>query len=73
MEAKEYQEEVARTMYSEAQTMATDIVMHDYDSFQFGQLAEDTQLGKKLVPKGYVNLTATDKLFTLAFKNILKA
>jgi hypothetical protein len=38
--------------------MANDIVMHDYDSFNFGQLAIDTQLGKQLVPKGYVNLTA---------------
>lgn len=38
--------------------MATDIVMHDYDNFQFGQLTHDTQLGKQLVPKGYVNLTA---------------
>lgn len=38
--------------------MAKDIVIHDYDNFQFGQLAHDTQLGKQLVPKSYVNLTA---------------
>lgn len=35
-----------------------EILMHDYENFKFGQLAIDTQLGKSLVPKGYVNLTA---------------
>jgi hypothetical protein len=41
--------------------MATDIVMHNYDNFDFGQLAENTRLGKNLVPRGYVNLTAMCK------------
>lgn len=35
-----------------------EILMHDYENFKFGQLAIDTQLGKQIVPKGYVNLTA---------------
>ncbi len=42
--------------------MATDIVMHDYDDLAFGQLTHDTQLGKQLVPKGYVNVSAMCKV-----------
>jgi KilA-N domain len=35
-----------------------DILNHDFNLIGIGQLTEDTQFGKKLVPKGYVNLTA---------------
>ena len=49
-----------------------EIVMHDYQDFKFGQLAIDTQLGKQLVPKGYVNVTAMCKGHGKKFTNYMR-
>lgn len=38
-----------------------EILTHQYNSFEFGQLAEDSTIGGKRVPKGYVNATAMCK------------
>lgn len=45
----------------ETQSTIMEILTHQYSGFGFGQLVEDSTIGGKRIPKGYVNATAMCK------------